>query len=448
MEPPVPGADSTHEANLANWSTFCAAYYESILRTLRLLRVPEDEISELAHSFLIKAAEKNYVETYRSFQEREALAGRRARFRTYLYRSLQNHVCDFHRKPTPRVLEPGETGAIEARDEPTLDPDALYALDVLHQALQALRRHCERTGRSHFWEFFEETLLADEFRGRRSKTRAKLLEAFPGANSQYFDNALTTAKRAFRRFVQEIILHGPGEDATPAERFEEWMEILRTSNASQFDLLHLAYRVTPHLAPDMSQTKSATLAIIDRTDYAEGQGDEEPLPAPNDDELSILLSFRLELPLTQMLEAAELQTFIASSSPLWPIPQASGRHGVGAGAALNGPARPLCLLTLVEPTPAEAEALAESDLIGLLTRLKSYAKQLHHRPDHALPEVFSQLFYTLVNVLAVVRFGINLHSIGAESLARNVRWFLEQPWLDDRLHPLFLAGLTVLENQQ
>ena len=39
------------------------------------------------------------------------------------------------------------------------------------------------------------------------------------------------------------------------------MEILRNSNASQFNLLHLAYRVTPLLAADMSETNSASLVI-------------------------------------------------------------------------------------------------------------------------------------------------------------------------------------------
>ena len=187
MDPLIPGDDTTHEAKLANWHAFCIAYYDSILRTLRLLRVPEGEVSELAHSFLLKAAEKNFLETFRAFQEREAQAGRRARFRTYLYRSLQHHVYDSHRKPALGRLEPGETGSIEARDERTLDPDSLYALDVLHQALQALRRHCERTGKPHFWVFFEETLLADEFRGRRGRTAPNSFKVL-NASSQYPDN--------------------------------------------------------------------------------------------------------------------------------------------------------------------------------------------------------------------------------------------------------------------
>ena len=38
-----------------------------------------------------------------------------------------------------------------------------------------------------------------------------------------------------------------------------------------------------------------------------------------------------------------------------------------------------------------------------------------------------------------------LHTIGPRSMAGNVRWFLKEPWLDDRLRPLLEAGLAALE---
>ena len=77
---------------------------------------------------------------------------------------------------------------------------------------------------------------------------AELLEAYPGLSPQRLDNGLTTAKRAFRRFVEEVMPRGLRDEDQPADRFDEWMAILRDSNASQFNLLHLAYRVMPFLA--------------------------------------------------------------------------------------------------------------------------------------------------------------------------------------------------------
>ncbi len=335
-----------------------------------------------------------------------------------------------------------------AEPETTLDPDAIYALDVLHQALQALRRHCERTGKPHFWVFFEEIYLADEFRGRRGKTRAELLEAYPEFDANRLNCALTTAKRAFRRFVEEVIPRGLRDEVSAEERFHEWMTILRDSNASQFNLLHLAYRVMPHLASDQSQTGSTAMVIDSGPGLPPACVYEEPLMVPDEDELNILIGFQLELPLTEMLTPTELTKYIPSSSTLWPHPLAPSRLASSRGFPASRSVRPICLLTLIDPSPAEAAALAQTDLLGLLARLKSMAKQLRHRPDHTMPEIFAQLLYTLANLLALVHCGHDLHTIGPASLAGNVRWFLKQSWLDDRIRPFLAAGLTSLESSK
>ena len=154
---------------------------------------------------------------------------------------------------------------------------------------------------------------------------------------------------------------------------------------------------------------------------------QEPAPVADDDELSILLGFHLELPLSELIDAAELLRYIPPSSPLLSLPRTGSRAHPGGRPASSRASRPACLLTLIDPTPAEAEALARVDLVGLLTRLKLLAKQLRHRPDHAVPEVVSQLLYTITSVLGVVRCDVGLHTIGPDSLAGNIRWFLDSP---------------------
>ena len=445
----VTDGEMTRDGDLASWQEFCLAYYDPILRALRLLNVPAGEVDDLAHSFLLKVAEKNFLDSYRGFQEREHREGRRARFRTYLYRSIQNHVRDFYRRRNlgerPFHLSSEVAQSLEAEPESTLDPDALYALDILHQALQALRRHCERTGKPHFWVFFEEMLLANEFRGRKAKTRDELLAAYPGLTPQRLDNGLTTAKRAFRRFVEEVIPRGLRDEVRPGEQFEEWMAILRHSNASQFNLLHLAYRVMPFPGPDMSQTVSEALVVDSCTGGRTAWGYEEPVSMADDDEFGILLGFRLELPLSEMIDPTELTKYIAPSNPLWALARTCPRANTTNLHPSRDPTRPVCLLTLIDPTPAEVDALSHADLLGLLARIKLLAKQLRHYTNHFLPNAFAQLLYTLVNVLALVKCGVDLHSITPESLAGNIRWFLNQPWLDDRIRPLLLTGLNLLQ---
>jgi hypothetical protein len=451
MDAFVPDDEVTREGDLADWQAFSLAYYGPILRALRLLRVPAGELEDLAHSFLLKVAERDFLATFHAFRRRQEEDGRRVRFRTYLYRSLQNHARDYYRRTGPgarsRRLDLDE--ALTLADDPgrTLDPDAIYALDVLHQAIQALRRHCERSGKPHYWVFFEETFLADEFRGRRARSRADLLQAFPEFDAQRLDNALTTAKRAFRRFVEGLIPRGLREEARSGERFEEWMAILRESHASQFNLLHVAYRVLPYLDPQVSHAASTALVV----DLGRGGGCpacayQGPAPAAEDDELSILVGFHLELPLTELIDVDELMRYIPRSSPLLSLPRAGSWAHPGGRRAPSRASRPACLLTLIDPTPAESAALARVDLVGLLTRLKLLAKQLHRRPDHTVPEAVSHLLYTITSVLGIVRCDVGLHTISSDSLAGNIRWFLRRPWIDERIRPLLLAGLDALRS--
>src|SRR5262249_33590628 len=155
----------------------------------------------------------------------------------------------------------------------------------------------------------------------------------------HLDNALTTAKRAFRKLIPELIPRGLSDLDSPADRFEEWLDILRHSNASQYHLLHLAYRVAPDLTEDMSQTRSTALIVTERAGSGPEASRDEPMLVTSADEMSILLSFRLELPLPQMLDPSELQKFIPPSSPLWPIPSRpdprAADTGAGASAALS-----------------------------------------------------------------------------------------------------------------
>lgn len=448
MDPFMPDDHSTRDDDLADWRAFSLAYYEPILRALRLLRAPEGELEDLAHSFLVKAAERDFLGTFRAFRRKQGEAGRPIRFRTYLYRSIQNHVRDLYRT-TGKVarahgLDSGAALVLADGPVATLDPDALYALDVLHQAIQALRRHCERSGKPQYWVFFEELYLADEFRGRRGRSRAELLHDFPEFDGQRLDNALTTVKRAFRRLVEELIPRGLRGQGEPGERFQEWMEILRGSHASQFDRLHVAYRVMPYLDPGMSHARSTALIVGARPSGDPAPTYAEPSQAAEDDELSILVGFYLERPLAELVDPAELMRCLPARS-LPPPPPRDGSP-VLPGRLLDLPRAPrvICLLSLIRPTPGESEAMAGGDLVGLLSRLKVLAKQLYHRRDHAVPAVVSQLLYTVASVLSVIRCEVDLHTIGTDSLAGNIRWFLSQPWLDDRIRPVLLEGLEAL----
>ena len=140
MDAPIPDQAMTSDSDLANWQAFSLAYYEPIRRALQLLRVPGAEVDELANAFILKAAEKNFLDAFRAFQRREQQAGRRPSFgRISTGRSRITSSTPTARShpvartgPVPEVAEALVADAVQ-----DLDPDALYALDILHQALQA-----------------------------------------------------------------------------------------------------------------------------------------------------------------------------------------------------------------------------------------------------------------------------------------------------------------------
>src|SRR5262249_27527200 len=136
--------------------------------------------------------------------------------------------------------------------------------------------------------------------------------------------------------------------------------------------------------PEMSRAASTAL-VVDPRRGGSACAYQEPAPAAEDDELGILLGFHLELPLSELIDAAELMRYIPPSSPLLSLPRAGSRAQPGGGPVPARASRRACLLTLIDPTPAESEALARVDLVGLLARLKLLAKQLRHRGDHTVP---------------------------------------------------------------
>jgi hypothetical protein len=124
--------DLTREEDLADWQTFCFAYYEPICRVLRLRRVPEEEVDDQSHAFLLKVADCDFLRIYRDYRDRKGHSGLRNRFRPSLYRSLQNHIIDTYRERRPRPLGSDQLDLLQSWGDPALEPDALYALDVLH----------------------------------------------------------------------------------------------------------------------------------------------------------------------------------------------------------------------------------------------------------------------------------------------------------------------------
>lgn len=423
-------SDSAISEDFQDWDTFCTTYYEMVRCALMgMSYVRPGSVDDLAQGFFAKLIQKNDL---------DQMPRSRSKFRGWLFTSLRNHVIDEFRK-TRRLVDRGEleTGFEPADEHPGPDAevqssDKLYALSILHLALQRLRYHCELTGRPEVWRIFEELILIAKIEGNEAQAREALLKRFPGKDGQFLDNKLTTAKRILRRILPEVIPADLTEHDDHFERFAEWKEIVVASQAGGDEGLRAAFRVTPVPAAEM--TEYSSIHVLREQSQLPEIVMEDPPNELNSDELRILLNFRLAMPFRDYL--GELSE--------------SGKRGRGGkrpvGVKHGTVEAPQCLLDVIEPRGVgrESDEASRAKLLEVLRRLKKVAKWTHAKPNHALPVEISILLYNLANALALIHCGTRIDSLSDTQLCENLRWSLERSWLDDRLRPVFRGALASL----
>jgi DNA-directed RNA polymerase specialized sigma24 family protein len=439
--------ESTVAENFKSWDKFLAAYYDPIRTALRLIPyVGEGQADDLAQSFFLKMYERGILE------KPPQITGR---FRNWLYVAARRHAVDewrkTHRRPERpdsfESQEPADPRATGPEDGP-FDADEFYALSILHMTVGRVRKHLLDEGKSEHWMVFEELVLAPLIPGRVAKTREELLAMFPGQSPVVLNNRVTTVKRVFRRILPALIPADPIETLTAEERFQELLEILRTSKTNR---LWLVFLTNPVPGPEESTGSSLELA-------ARSCADETPESPVNSemlhDELRILLGFWLEMPIQDYLEELErigpaIEAMVRDSRPA--ISLGTGRNFV----------TPLNLKALSASTDAATLSIPPDELRILLEQLKTFAKRVHRsakyaekegcavgptRRENSMPVEIAQVVYNLAGALALTRCNARIIGLTDERFRKNLSWVLNQPWLDIRLRPVFFDALKKLDH--
>ncbi len=442
---------STTAENFQSWDKFLSAYYEPIKAALGLMPfVGADRADDVAHNFFVKLYERDLL------SNRPVITGR---FRDWVYVAARNHALDELRKQQRRrerpdafeVNEPADPRA-DAHEDAPFDADECYALSVLHLTVSRVRKHLLQEGKAEHWMIFEELALAPLIPGRKAKSREELLAMFPGEGPAFLDNRMTTVKRVFRRILPALIPVDPTESRTPEQRFQELLGILGASANSR---LWLAFLLDPAPRPDLPDGSSLELA-------ARSIGGEAlDAPVPPDilhDELRVLLSFWLEMPLHDFLDDHDGTNQAA--------PRVNRRPRPGSRPGPSSAAVPTINLRAVvdEAHPAHAAFPAE-ELLSLFERLKMFAKRVHrsrpggrgpgrtgrHEPgrggcrfEDAMPFEIAQVLYNLSGALALVHCDARIIGLRDEQYRKNLTWVLSQSWIDPRLRPVFFAALSRL----
>jgi hypothetical protein len=209
----------------------------------------------------------------------------------------------------------------------------------------------------------------------------------------------------------------------PEERYLEWLQILQTSRAAEENRLGLVFRVDTIAPAGVDELQSINLAI--RSGQILASAPAVVPEAIQDDELRILLSFRISTPLAYFVEGFE----------------STIRRKTRKDEALARSATPVCLATLLEPA---SDLDASIDRPELFRRLKKSAKWNHQKAEDGTPPEISKVIYNLAIVLALTETGERITDLKDANLVKNFRWLLTRPWLDARLRPVFERGLAQL----
>jgi DNA-directed RNA polymerase specialized sigma24 family protein len=188
----------------------CNAYYEPVIAFLRCELRDADAARELAHDFFAHLLAGGAIA--RAEQER-------GRFRSYLLGAVK-HFLSHQREALRRLKRGGGVENIsinedEARSVPdvsVLSPDAAFdqqwALTVVANALEALRRESAADGRADFFELVKPWLTGETAHGDQAA-----LAANQGMNANALKVAVYRLKHRFRQLLKAEVagtLDDPG----------------------------------------------------------------------------------------------------------------------------------------------------------------------------------------------------------------------------------------------
>lgn len=170
------------------------------------------------------------------------------RFRDFLRRSLNNFVLDWWRRQpeyqdwksrqkNPRRLNDETSGLAEMllvelpSNLPAPTPEAenfnlSWAQTVLAQALDRLEQACKDSSRdqprtSYIWEVFRLRTLDPIFTGSKPASYDELVKRFELRSPTEGSNMLLSAKRMFKRHIEDVISEYAGSDKAAQSELEE-----------------------------------------------------------------------------------------------------------------------------------------------------------------------------------------------------------------------------------
>jgi RNA polymerase sigma-70 factor (ECF subfamily) len=146
----------------------------------------------------------------------------RGKFRTFLLTALDRYVLDeLERKQIPEVAY--EEGTSDPQVAPADAYEQTWVRIVLDEVIGRMRAECEAEGQAEIWGVFECRLLTPALDQVEPPAYREIVQRLGFQSPIQAANALTTAKRKFRRILELVI----AEYAADGQVDEEIAELRR-----------------------------------------------------------------------------------------------------------------------------------------------------------------------------------------------------------------------------
>ncbi|MEM9420492.1 MAG: hypothetical protein AAGA25_15790 [Planctomycetota bacterium] len=204
-------------------------------------RFPEDKAQDLIQSFV-------QVEILQNGLIANAEGGK-GRFRSYLLTALDRFAIDRYRHdfaakraptdgrltslnhdtPQPRCAEPSDPFELE------------WARAVIDQTIRRVHQNCEQSSRPEVWGVFKARLIQPYLDQQPPEPYSQLALRLGFETPKQAGNALTTAKRMFRRCLQEVVAEYEPDLKTIPLEIDALGEVLGVLGAESWPRLRIHY---------------------------------------------------------------------------------------------------------------------------------------------------------------------------------------------------------------
>jgi hypothetical protein len=163
----------------------------------------------------------------------------RGRFRSFLLRSLENHLVDRHRKSVT-VRRGGETITLpqdpellelvepDPADDPGTAFERQWSASLLSAAIELVERDCRGDGAALQWRAFEARVLRPIRNGGKPASVEAVMDEVGARSRQELYSMLQTVKRRLQRTLRQLVAETLDEFATESDIDDEVGNLYRS----------------------------------------------------------------------------------------------------------------------------------------------------------------------------------------------------------------------------